>query len=246
MIGSDMRRNDVEVLRLDQEQAGLIGRQWTALTACGWTAAGVIEVLEPLVHERRRVRIREVVTQRLGSVVVVLDAPHDPHNGAAILRSCDAFGVQHLHVVERLEPFALSARVAQGTERWVNVHRTAEPTKAIEELHQRGFELVATHPEGNLLPEDLATIPRLALVLGNEHEGICQQLAQATERSVRVPMRGFVESLNVSVSAGILLAAATRGRVGDLSPNARQRLYADGLMRTVSRSADILMASRPL
>ena len=240
-----MRRDDVEVLHFDQAPADLSGRRWTALAAEGWTTAGVIEVLQPLVHERRSVRIQEVLAQRLASVVVVLDAPHDPHNGAAILRSCDAFGLQHLYVVERLEPFALSARVAQGTERWVNVHRAKDPSTTIEELHRGGFELIATHTQGTLLPEDLTAIPRLALVLGNEREGICHQLAQAAQRSVRVPMRGFVESLNVSVSAGILLAAATQGRVGDLSPNARQRLYAEGLMRTVSRSADILRASKP-
>ena len=84
-----------------------------------WSVEAVIATLEPLVVEPRRSRIRSVVAERLGSVVVLMDAPHDPHNGAAVLRSCDAFGVQQLHVVPRNEPFQAAGAVAKGTERWV-------------------------------------------------------------------------------------------------------------------------------
>jgi tRNA (guanosine-2'-O-)-methyltransferase len=85
----------------------------------------------------------------------------------------------------------------------------------------------------------------MCLVLGNEHDGICDQLEAAAQCSVRIPMRGFVESLNVSVSAAILLHAATEGRAGDLEPSRRRALYAQGLYRTVNRAEEILAAVAP-
>jgi tRNA (guanosine-2'-O-)-methyltransferase len=208
-----------------------------------WTAAGVIEVLEPLVLPRRRERIEAVLARRITSVTLLLDGLHDPHNGAAVLRSCDAFGVQELHVVPRTEPFVISSAVAQGTERWVDLRQHASPEAALEALARRGFELVATHPRGELVPEDLPLIPKLCLVLGNEHHGIRPSLARAARRSVRIEMRGFVESLNVSVSAAILLRVATLGRPGDLDGSERQRLYARGLYRSVPRASEVLAAS---
>jgi len=209
-----------------------------------WSAEEVIAVLEPMVLEPRRARLDEVIAARLGSVTVLMDAPHDPHNGAAILRSCDAFGIGSVHVVPRHEEFLVAGSVAKGTERWVDVVQHKSPEQAVAALRAGGFELVATHPKGELVPAELARVPRLCLVLGNEHDGISEALARAAERSVRIPMRGMVESLNVSVSAAILLAAATGERSGDLDPLARRTLYARGLFASVSRAGEILAARR--
>ena len=207
-----------------------------------WDAARVIEKLEPLVLERRRERIAEVIGGRLGSVALLLDELSDPHNRAAIVRSCDAFGVQELHSVQPALDFSVHHGVAAGTERWVDVVPHESPSGAVAHLQRRGFELVQTHPKGELAPEDLAHIPRLALILGNEHRGIAPEFAAAAARSVRIPMRGFVESLNVSVSAAVLLAAATRGRTGDLPTVTRRHLYARALFHSVPRAREVLAA----
>ena len=129
--------------------------------------------------------------------------------------------MQSLHVVERVERFLAAASVARSAEQWVDVvcHKGAD--EAVRAVTLAGLEMVAAHPEGELLPEDLAAIPRVAIVLGNERDGISEDLAARCARRVRVPMRGFVESLNVSVTAAILLASATRGREGDLDEEAR-------------------------
>jgi tRNA (guanosine-2'-O-)-methyltransferase len=211
----------------------------------GWTARGVVELLGPLAGEERAKTIAERVAARIGSVTLLMDAPYDPHNAAAALRSCDAFGVPELHVVPRAEGFALGRKVTRGTERWVDVvtHESAEA--ATRALLERGFELVATHPKGDLVPEDLRQIPRVCLVMGNEHDGIRKSLEQAATRAVRIPMRGFVESLNLSVAAALLLSAATAGRKGDLSDEERSALYATGLLRSVPRATEILAASTP-
>jgi len=229
------RRSDSVVL---PTPAAEVQEAWPA----EWTPARVVAALEPFVSEARRARLLSVIGERLSSVTVLMDAPHDPHNGGAVLRSCDAFGVQELHVVPRSEAFAISTTVTRGSEKWVDflVHPT--PAEAVAALKGRGFELIATHPQGQLVPEDLARIPKLALVLGNERDGIRDELERAASRTVRVPMRGFVESLNMSVSASILLSGATHGRPGDLDEAARTLLYARGLYRTLPHPGDVLAA----
>ena len=109
-------------------------------------------------------------------------------------------------------------------------------------MRAQGFTLVATHPSGELTKEDLAKLPRVALLLGNEHDGLREELTRAADHSVRIPMRGFVESLNVSVAAAVLLSAATEQRPGDLSAERKRTLYARGLYRTLPRAADFLRA----
>ncbi len=209
-----------------------------------WDAASIIARLEPLALERRRRRFEEVISGRLGSVTILLDELSDPHNRAAIVRSCDAFGVQQLHSVQPVADFTVHHGVAAGTERWVDVNPHPLARAAVEHLQGRGFELIQTHPDGELTPEDLARVPRLALILGNEHRGIDPVFAGAAKRSVRIPMRGFVESLNVSVCAAVLLAAATQGRSGDLPPSARQHLYARALFFSVPRACEVLEGFR--
>jgi tRNA (guanosine-2'-O-)-methyltransferase len=212
----------------------------TAPFGGGWTAAGVIEVLEPLTLPRRVARIREVLAARLKSVTVVVDAPHDPHNGAAILRSCEAFGVQSLHVVERIEPFLVARTVSQGTEHWVDVFCHGDAAHALRELSRQNYELVVAHPQGELLPEDLARIERPALVMGNERDGVCEELTRAAAHTVRVPMRGFVESLNVSVTTALLVSAAVRGRAGDLTEEEQRFFLARALLHSVARAEAVL------
>jgi tRNA (guanosine-2'-O-)-methyltransferase len=202
--------------------------------------ARVVSMLEPLVLDRRAQRIREVIDQRLASVQVVFDAPHDPHNGAAVVRTCEAFGVQFVNVIERLEKFLAAPSVARGAEKWVDLRHWSKVDEVIAEMQEQGYELVAAAADGELAPHDLAAIPKLALVLGNERDGIAEALEAACTKRVRVPMRGFVESLNVSVSAAVLLSHATFGRTGDLSAEDRLRLYARGLYFTVEKADEVL------
>lgn len=202
-------------------------------------------MLEPFVGRPRQERLVGVIADRLRSVTVVMDAPHDPHNAAAVMRSCDAFGVQTIHVVLRSEPFLASRRVSSGADRWVDVVVHSSPEAAVSALKKAGFRLVGSHPDGTLGPSDLVGIPHLALVLGNEHDGLREELTLALDDTVRIPMRGFVESLNVSVCGAVLLHAATSGRCGDVSAAERRILYARGLYRTVNRADEILGATPP-
>lgn len=203
----------------------------------------VIALLEPLVLERRRDRLLQVIEQRLGSVTVLFDAPHDPHNGAAVVRTCEAFGVQTLHVVQRKETFLAASSVSKGAEKWVDVLTYDGPAGALAAVRADSMEMVGAHPDGELAPEDLAGLPRLCLVLGNERDGITADLAAACSRRVRVPMRGFIDSLNVSVTAAILLSHATKNRPGDLDAATRRRLFARGLYFSVPKADQVLAGS---
>ncbi len=205
-------------------------------------APRIAEALQDLVRPERREKLRRAIDARLRSVTIVMDAPHDPHNGAAVLRSCDAFGLATMHVVERKLGFLAAKPVARGSERWVEVKTHGAVDAAVGVLRADGFELIATHPNGELVPDDLAKLPRVALVLGNERDGIGNDLANACDRSVRIPMRGFAESLNVSVTAAILLEHATSGRPGDLPAAERDFLYARALVLSVPHAAEFLEA----
>ncbi|MGA2451508.1 MAG: TrmH family RNA methyltransferase [Polyangiaceae bacterium] len=201
----------------------------------------VIGVLEPLATESRRARLRDVISRRLSSVAVVMDAPYDPHNGAAIIRSCEAFGVQTVHVVERHKtPFAVARAVARSAEKWVDVTCHKDVSSLLRWSADAHMPLVGAHPEGELAPDVLASMPRVAIVLGNERDGIRSEIARACTGRVHVPMRGFIESLNVSVTAALLVYAATKDRIGDLDPAAQRRLYARGLIRSVPHAEEIL------
>jgi tRNA (guanosine-2'-O-)-methyltransferase len=134
--------------------------------------------------------------------------------------------------------------VARSAEKWIDVTLHTAVPSCVAWADAAGMTLVATHPQGELAPADLAALPRLALVLGNERDGIHEDLAAACALRVRVPMRGFVESLNVSVTAAILLHAATAGRPGDLDHNARLRLYARGLYLSLEHAEEILAELR--
>jgi len=229
-----MRRRSLEAIRRDELLPKRIAQ------AEAHNPEDVIRALEPLVTDARKKRLREVAQNRLGSVTVAFDAPYDPHNGAAIVRTCEAFGVQKLHVIERKLHFLAASTVARSAQKWIDVVGHPSVEDAVNALSRDGFELVAADANGDLVPDDLHAIPRLALILGNERDGVGADLLAACSQRVRVPMRGMVESLNVSVTAAILLNAATRGRSGDLPERDQRRLYARGLYFSVQRADDVL------
>jgi tRNA (guanosine-2'-O-)-methyltransferase len=205
-----------------------------------WSVEQVIETLEPLTRPERRQRLRHVIAARIGSVTLLMDAPHDPHNAAAVVRTCDAFGIPELHVVPRDERLLLGRHVAKGAERWVDAVLHPTPEAAIHTLSSQGFTIVTCQATGRLEPQELSKFDRVALVLGNEHDGLREELVARADESVRIPMRGFVESLNLSVAAAVLLSHATSRRAGDLDPQSQRLLYAKGLYLSVPRAADVL------
>jgi tRNA (guanosine-2'-O-)-methyltransferase len=159
------------------------------------------------------------------------------------MRSADAFGVQDVHVVPGPHGFQAAHRVAKGTHRWLDVIRHASAEACVTALHAAGYEVLVAAMEGAIPAETLAARPRVALVFGNEHRGASEALRSGADGTFAVPMRGFVESLNVSVAAAVTLHVATSGRSGDIGADAREELLARWLMADV-RDAERVVRER--
>lgn len=205
-------------------------------------AAVVIRALTPLLTQARLDRIERVIARRTRSVVPVLDGLIDPHNIAAVLRSAEAFGVQDVHVIEASDqPFVASHRVAQGTERWLDILRHRSPETCAAYLRERGYRILVATMGGQTTPRDLnASQDPVAVVFGNEHAGVSPTLTRLSDGTYSIPMRGFVESLNVSVASAITIQAATEPRAGDLPEGARQALRARFMMLSVDRADEVI------
>lgn len=183
----------------------------------------------------RAEKLREIAASRLSSVIAVCANLENPHNAAAIIRTCEALGLLEVFVIEEKHPFSPSPKITQGAEKWVRVRhfRRAEP--ALLELKSRGFRIFAAAPNGVMVLEDLPVDSPLALVFGNEVEGVGPEILAHCDGSFRIPMFGLTQSFNVSVAAGISLyvvASARRrflGRLGDLSPAEQEALVREYL-----------------
>lgn len=201
--------------------------------------AVVIDALGPVVTEERRRRIAEVVQQRTDSVVIVLEEIADPHNSSAILRSADAFGIQTVRVVVGEHGFRASRGVSKGTHRWLDVVRYENVDGCVRALKDEGYAIYVAAMGASAAPADLVHEPRLAIVFGNEHRGVSPAMRRHADGMFAIPMRGFVESLNVSVAAAITMQALTPGRPA-LSPEQQLALEARFLMNSVKNADEII------
>lgn len=191
-----------------------------------------VELLLP----RRKARVDEVVARRVRGLTLVLEQIHDPHNLAAILRTAEGLGLQDVHAVEAPSGFRPSAAVTQGADKWLDLHKHRDPESCASALRAQGFRLLGARLEGEVLDlEDLPFAERLALVFGNEHAGLSEGFSRQCDGFFKIPMSGFAQSFNVSVSVAIALSTAVLARRrlglgGDLDAAAqaalRERFYA--------------------
>ncbi len=166
-----------------------------------------------MVTERRKAKLTRIAALRDLSAAVVLEDIHDPHNAAASFRSCDAFGIQTVHLVfEQEKPFnprREGKKTSGYTNKWLDFHVHHGTEEAVRALKAAGYTLIATRvdPAAKPLPAlDLSAIARPAFVFGNEHRGISETMAQAADHLVWLPMVGMAESFNLSVSVALTLA----------------------------------------
>ena len=183
----------------------------------------VIGALAPIVSVDRMARIDEVLATRLASVVGVVEDVYDPFNGAAVIRTSEALGLQGLHVVEPGLRFQAAKGVTRGCHRWMTVERWSTTRGCVAALHARGFRVYATAPGATVSIDTVDVSTPIAVVFGNEHTGLPADSVAACDGAIALPMHGFTQSFNLSVSAALALAQlATRrravlGSLGDLS-----------------------------
>lgn len=162
--------------------------------------------LESYLTEDRKKRFLEVLAQRTKYITVALEDVYQMHNTSAIIRSCDVFGVQEMHVVEDRFARELDKNIAMGAEKWVDIHRYDNSGECLDELKKRGYQIVAATPHDDSIPlPDFFPHDRTAVFFGTEKEGLSEEVMQRADGLLKIPMLGFTESLNVSVSAAIIL-----------------------------------------
>jgi tRNA (guanosine-2'-O-)-methyltransferase len=175
----------------------------------------LIEHLSQFVTERRLRLFETLLNHRTRYITVVLEDLYQSHNASAVLRSCECFGIQDVHIIENQNEYRINPDIALGSHKWLNLYRynqEAENTKtAIEILKDKGYRIVATTPHKNdcIIDEFDLTKGKVALLFGSELNGLSPLALQLADEFVKIPMTGFTESLNISVAAAIFIHQLT-------------------------------------
>jgi tRNA (guanosine-2'-O-)-methyltransferase len=165
-----------------------------------------------LIPAAKRKMFDRISIDRTQHLTVVLENIYQEHNASAVVRSCDCFGIQELHVIESENQYKVQRDIARGAGRWVdmyNYHEGDTPlVDCIEKLKQNGYKIAALTPDADA--HTIFSVPidqPLALVFGTEWKGISDDVRAHADYTVKIPMVGFTESFNVSVSAALALQA---------------------------------------
>ena len=167
------------------------------------------EHLKAFLTDERKELFERVIQMRTRHLTVVLEDIYQPHNASAVLRSCDCFGVQDVHIIEKDHEYEVNPGVALGASKWLTMHKYSETgalNTCVTNLKDKGYHVVATTPH-----HDQNTIQRLpidkpiALMFGTEVHGLSERAIELADSHVVIPMHGFTESFNISVSAAICL-----------------------------------------
>lgn len=170
----------------------------------------LITYLSQFISETRRAKFDTVLDFRTRHITIALEDLYQPHNASAVLRSCDIFGIQDIHIIENKNAYTVNKDIALGAPKWLNLHRYRKEENnsldCIKKLKAQGYRIVATTPhEKDCNLEDLSVDKPLALFFGTELTGISDTVREHADEFVKIPMYGFTESFNISVSAALCL-----------------------------------------
>ncbi len=193
----------------------------------------VLDAVTPLLAESRVQTLEAGLDRKLSSLTVVLENLYDPHNGAAAVRSSEAFGLCDLHTVDgETGTFSVAPDVSVGAHKWIDLHTHKSAEECASALRAQGFVLCATVPGAPMELEDIPVDKPLAIWFGNERDGLSNEAQALCDHRVSIAMYGFSQSFNLSVSVAMFvhrLAAKRRavlGADGDLSASRREHLRA--------------------
>ena len=165
------------------------------------------EYLAEFMLPERFATMQRVVANRMRYMTVCAENTFHPQNASALVRHCEAFGVQELHAIEFLCGFQANLHIVRGTDKWVDIQRYGSTSEAVEHLKAQGYRIVAATPHtDDTTPDNFdVTAGPFCLVFGTEKQGISEEIMAVADQFVKIPMYGFVESLNVSACAAILI-----------------------------------------
>lgn len=210
----------------------------------------LISLLTPLVTEHRLSRMHEVLDFRTRHLTVVMEDIYQSQNASAVLRSCECFGVQDVHIIENRNPYEINPDVALGANKWLSLHTYSEEVfntvNCLKQLKELNYQIIATTPHKNdCLLEELPVEKKTALIFGTELKGLSTEAIDMADGFVKIPMSGFTESFNISVSAAICLYHLTpriRASVKNwqLTSEERADVLLQWLMISVKNAAGII------
>lgn len=170
----------------------------------------VLEEFHNIISENKIELFEKIASERTKHLTVVMENIHHDHNASAVLRTCDCFGIQEMYTIEKNHSYKIQRDIARGAGSWVdliNYNQVDNPEKkCIDDLKAKGYKIIAACPHENDFDlNDLPIDQKTAIVLGTEWDGVSDEMKNMADGFVKIPMFGFTESFNVSVSAALIL-----------------------------------------
>lgn len=162
--------------------------------------------LENILTENRKEKFLKVLETRTKHFTVVVEDIFQMHNTSAVMRSCEIFGIQELHIIEQRYGKTIDKEIAMGAQKWVDINTFDNISASVQTLKENGYQIIATTPhETDCLLDDFDITKPSALFFGTERDGLSQEIISKADGFLKIPMVGFTESLNISVSAAIII-----------------------------------------
>ena len=210
----------------------------------------LLPYLRTFITEERDARILEVLANRTRHFTVVLEDLYQTQNISAVMRTCECYGVQDVHIIEKENEFIIHDAISMGSNKWLTLHNYKnEPgnvARCADWLHANGYKLIATLPaENSVFVDDLPVDEKTAFFFGTELTGLSDEAVAVCDGAVKIPMYGFTESFNISNSVAILTSNMTerlrRSQVNwRLSPDEHDELYFEWLCKSI-RNIDLIL-----
>ena len=206
----------------------------------------LFEYLRNYLTENRKTLFQKVLAQRTRHFTVVTEDVYQLHNTSAVMRSCDVFGIQDLHVVEERLGKRVDKEIAMGAQKWVGLNRYRSINECIKNLKNSGYQLIATtpHTDATLLHE-FDVSKKSAFLFGKESDGLSETVMDAADGFLKIPMYGFTESLNISVCVAIILqSVVSKMRIADvdwqLSDAEKREIEMEWMQKTIKSVSAII------
>ncbi len=169
-----------------------------------------LNYLEGFLTDNRKAKFLKILENRTNHFTIAMEDVYQLHNTSAVMRSCEVFGIQELNVVEEKFGKSIDKEIAMGAQKWVDVNRFESISDCIASVKLKGYQIIATTPhENDCLLDDFDITKKSALFFGTERNGLSEEVLKQADGFLKIPMVGFTESLNISVSAAIIIQNIT-------------------------------------
>ena len=169
-----------------------------------------LEFLEGILTENRKQRFEQVLSQRTKHFTIAMEDIFQMHNTSAVMRSCEVFGIQELNIIEQRYGKKIDSEIAMGAQKWVDIKAYATIQNCIDSKKAEGYQIIATTPHNDsCLLTDFDISKPSAIFFGTERDGLSEDVLGQADGFIKIPMVGFTESLNISVSAAIVIQDIT-------------------------------------